>query len=116
MTTNDPKKTNDDLDASDLLDTLTITKLERRTTGGGAWAQGTIGGHRFDALVFPEHAECESYELARSRISKFWLKRIEGKATVACFDRGWDIEPITPEAQQIVDLLADGLAEHIYGT
>lgn len=106
--------TNEPMDASDLLDTLVITKLERRTSGGGAWVQGTIGDHRFDALVFPEHAECESYELANSRISKFWLQRIEDRATVFNWDRGMDLEATTPEAQRIVDLLADGLAEFIY--
>ncbi|MBI5763654.1 MAG: hypothetical protein HZA51_09045 [Planctomycetes bacterium] len=113
--TTDNNTTNEPADASDLLDTLTITKLERRTSAGGAWVVGTIGGYRFDALVFPEHAESESYELARSRISKFWLQRIEDRVTVFNWDRGMDIEAVTPEIQRIVDLLADGLAEHIYG-
>ncbi len=113
--TTDNNTTNEPADASDLLDTLKITKLERRTSAGGAWVVGTIGGYRFDALVFPEHAECESYELARSRISKLWVYRITNSNEMGCFDRGWDIEPTTPEAQRIVDLLADGLAEHIYG-
>lgn len=114
MTTNEPKMTNDDIDACDLLDTLKITKVEKRTSAGGAWMQGTIGEHRFDALVFPEHAEQSDYELDDSRISKLWVQRISDRATVANFDRGWDVRPTTPVAKQIVDLLAAGLAETVY--
>ncbi len=109
MTTNE-----NEIDAGDLLNTLTISKVERRTSAGGAWVKGTIGGHRFDALVFPEHAVCESYELEDSRISKLWVQRIDDRATVVHFDRGWEVRPTTPLAQQIVDLLAAGLAETIY--
>ena len=114
MTTNESKMTNDDIDASDLLDTLKITKVQRRTSAGGAWVKGTIGGHRFDALVFPEHAEQPDYELDDSRISKLWVQRISDRATVANFDRSWDVRPTTPVAGQIVDLLAAGLAETVY--
>lgn len=114
MTTNEPKTTNDDIDASDLLDTLKIIKVQRRTSAGGAWVQGTIGEHRFDALVFPEHAEQPDYELDDSRISKLWVQRISDRATVANFDRGWDVRPTTPIAGQIVNLLAAGLAETVY--
>jgi len=106
--------TNRDIDAADLLDTLKIIKIERRTSFGGAWVQGTIGEHRFDALVFPEHAECPDYELGDSRISKLTVQRISDKATVANFDRGWDVRPTTTVAGQIVDLLAAGLAETVY--
>ena len=72
MTVNEPNAAND---AGDLLETLEITKVERRTSTGGAWVQGTMGGHRFDALVFPEHAEQPDYELDDSRISKLWVQR-----------------------------------------
>lgn len=109
--------TNNDIDASDLLDTLKINKVERRhLSTGGAWVTGTMGGHRFEALVFPEHAENHDYEIDDSRISKLWLQRIEDRATVYNWDRGADIPPATPIAGQIVDLLAAGLAEHIYGS
>jgi hypothetical protein len=54
---------------------------------------GTIAGHRFQALVFPEHAECHEYELGESRISKLWLQRLADKQEVANFDRGWDRQP-----------------------
>ena len=105
---------NDTIGATDLLDTLRITKIGRRTSFGGAWVQGTIGEHRFDALVFPEHAECPDYELGDSRISKLGVQRISDRGTVANFDRGWDVRPTTPIAEQIVDLLAAGLAETVY--
>ncbi|HBO44118.1 MAG TPA: hypothetical protein DD670_09340 [Planctomycetaceae bacterium] len=75
---------------------------------------GTIGGHKFNALVFPEHAECAEYELGESRISKLWLQRIADGATVVNFDRGWDVHPATETARAIVDFLAAGLAEHVF--
>lgn len=114
MTTNSDKPMNDEIDGSDLLDTLKITKVQRRTSAGGAWVTGTMGGHRFEALVFTEHAENPDYEIDDSRISKLWLQRIEDRATVYNWDRGADIEPATPIAAKIVGLLAAGLAEHIY--
>ena len=114
MTTN--AKTNDGIDASEVLDTLVIKKVQRRTSAGGAWVVGTIGGHRFDALVFPEPATNREWEVGGdSRISKLWLQEHFTHAEVACFDRGWDRQPTTDAAKAIVGLLAAGLAEHIFG-
>jgi hypothetical protein len=73
-----------------------------------------LNGHRFDALVFSEHAECADYELGDSRISKLWIEHLDDRITVANFDRGWDLRPIDKTAQAIVDFLAAGLAEHVY--
>ena len=64
MTTNDATTPNDGIDASEVLDTLVITKVQRRTSAGGAWVRGTIAGHRFDALVFPEPATNREWEVA----------------------------------------------------
>jgi hypothetical protein len=114
MTTNHTNQTNQTPDASEILESLRITKVQRRTSCGGAWVLGTIAGHRFDALVFPEHAQQPDFELDDSRISKLWLKQLDNRATVANFDRGWDVRPETAMAQTIVDLLAAGLAETIY--
>lgn len=110
--------TNAEVDGGDLLDTLQISKIERRhRTIGGSWVDGSIGGHRFQALVFEGHAECDHYELADSRISKLWLRPILGDGpAVASFDRAWEIMPATPVAKQIVGLLAAGLAETVYGS
>jgi hypothetical protein len=83
----------------------------RSTVGGQC---GTISGHRFDALVFPEHAECDEYELGKSRISKLWLQRLEDKKTVFNWDRGLDVDATTDLARAIVDFLAAGLADLIY--
>ena len=102
-------------DAMDLLATLEITKTTRRAAGAGTWVSGTIGGHAFEALVFPEHAESESYELGDSRISKLHLQTRPGRVEVACFDRGWYLQPTTDAARAIVDLLCAGLAETVYG-
>ncbi|HMQ17370.1 MAG TPA: hypothetical protein PKC49_15500 [Phycisphaerae bacterium] len=108
-------KTNDGIDASEVLDTLVIKKVQRRTSAGGAWVTGTIAGHRFDALVFPEPATNREWEVGGdSRISKLWVQRISDKATVYNWDRGADTEPTTEMAGVIVDLLAAGLAEHIW--
>ena len=108
-------QTNDAIDATELLDTLKITKIEPRPANvGGAWVTGTMGGHRFDALVFADHATESEYELGESRISKISVQPIGDHRMVACFDRGWDLRPTTPVAEQIVDLLAAGLAETVY--
>ena len=95
-------------------DDLVIWKTTRRTSVPGTWVNGTLGGHRFQALVFAERAECPDYELDQSRISKLWLKSLADHRVVANFDRGWDIRPTTTIAQAIVDFLAAGLAEHVY--
>ncbi len=101
-------------DPDDMLATLVITKKTGRATGG-TWVKGTIAGHGFEALVFPEHAESAAFELGDSRISKLWLRDNATKAEAACFDRGWDTKPMTPAAKAIVDLLAAGLAETVFG-
>jgi hypothetical protein len=102
---------NDDLEMGD---DLTITKTTRRGSGGGTWVCGTLHGHRFDALVFREHAEVADFELGESRISKLFVQRLVDRQTVANFDRGWDVRPTTDEASAIVDFLAAGLADHTY--
>lgn len=109
------EKHTNEIDGCDLLESMQITKIEPRSLStGGAWVTGTMGDHRFDALVFPEHAECKSYELDGSRISKLSVQNRSG-AMVACFDRGWDQRPMTPMAEMIVALLAAGLAETTFG-
>jgi hypothetical protein len=104
----------DDVTAEDLMESLKITKIKRRGSSGPAWVIGTMGGHRFEALVFAEHATSSDFELEDSRISKLWVQRIADKATAAQFDRGWDKQPTTLVAARIVDLLAEGLAEYVY--
>ncbi len=109
------KRTTPKRNASELLNTLQITKIKPRQSCGGSWVIGTITGHRFEALVFPEHAESEVFELGESRVSKLWIRRNADNVTVVNFDRGWDILPATPRAKTIVDLLAAGLAETVFG-
>ncbi len=98
----------------DLGDDLAITKTSRRASGGGTWVSGAIAGHRFDALVFPEHAENPEWELGDSRISKLWVQRQDDRATVFNWDRGLDQAAANDLAQAIVDFLCGGLAEHTY--
>lgn len=95
-------------------DDINIRKIHRRTSCGGAWVTGTLNGHKFQALVFAEHAECASYELRDSRISKLFVQRISDRKTVINFDRGWDVRPADTTAQAIVDFLVAGLADYIY--
>ena len=113
MTTRKQKRTRK-TDACELGDDLVITKTTRRASGGGTWVCGTIAGYRFDALLFPEHAECPDYELGDSRISKLWIARLNNKETVFNWDRGMDQPAASAKTQAVVDLLAAGLAEHVY--
>jgi hypothetical protein len=100
--------------ALEIGDDLVIARRSRRTGVPGSWVKGTLNGHRFDALVFSEHAESADYELDDSRISKLWIQSLDDHKVVANFDRGWDICPTTKVAQAIVDFLAAGLAEHVF--
>ena len=106
----------ENIDDLDLGFDLQITKTARRASCGGTWVCGTIHEHRFEALVFPEHAENPDYEIGDSRISKLWLQRIDDRKTVYNWDRGADVQPADPVAAAIVDFLCAGLAEHTYGT
>lgn len=99
----------------DLGDDLEITKTTRRHSGGGTWVSGTIAGHRFEALVFPEHADNPEWEISDSRISKLCLQRRDDKKMVYNWDRGQDIPAADQTAAAIVDFLCAGLAEHTYG-
>jgi hypothetical protein len=113
MTTN--RKTNrTNIAKAELGDDLQITKITRRASGGGTWVSGTIAGYRFDALVFPEHAECPDWELGTSRISKLWIAKTSNKETVFNWDRGMDIPAASPKTQAVVDFLAAGLADLVH--
>jgi hypothetical protein len=106
---NKPNNTNDiDLD-------LTITKIDRRTMGGGTWVIGTVNDqYKFNALVFAEHAESEDYELGKSKISKLWIERTADHKTLFNFDRGLDVPAANTEIQVIVDFLSTGLADLVF--
>ncbi len=94
---------------------LVLTAQSRRAAGSGIWVCGKVHGHRFEALVFPEHADNPDYEIGKSRISKLWLQRLADKATVFNWDRGQDLPAADAVAAAIVDFLCAGLAEHTYG-
>jgi hypothetical protein len=102
--------TNDD---PDVRHDLEITKTMRRASGGGIWVCGTMSGHRFDALVFPEHADNPDWEIGDSRISKLFIQRLADKQTVFNWDRGADVPATDVLVAQIVDFLAGGLADHL---
>jgi hypothetical protein len=98
----------------DLGDDLEFTEQPLRAASGGTWVIGRIAGHRFEALVFPEHAENPAFEIGESRISKLWLQRLSDRKVVFNWDRGSDVPAADERAQQIVDFLAEGLAEHLF--
>ena len=103
--------TNDDLDVGFDLE---ITKITRQAAGAGIWVCGTLSGHRFDALVFPEHAADREWEIGDSRISKLFIRRLADKRIVFNWDRGADVPAADELTGAIVDFLAGGLADHIY--
>ena len=78
--------------------------------------QGKINDeYRFDALVFAEHAESESYELGRSKISKLWIQRPADRKVMFNFDRGLDVPAANTEVQVVVDFLCEGLSDLVFG-
>jgi hypothetical protein len=109
MNANDANQ-NDDLDFD-----LDITKVTRRASGGGSWVCGTVNAeYRFDALVFPEHAENREWEIGDSRISKLFVQRLADTRTVYNWDRGQDSPALTGAAAAVVEFLCTGLADFIY--
>lgn len=103
----------DPTDPDEILQSLRISKIEGNDMGG-RWVTGHIAGHKFEALVFLEHADNKNYELDKSKISKLWIKNKVTETIVANFDRGWDTKPTTELASIIVDLLAAGLADMVF--
>lgn len=99
----------------DIGDDLVFTKTTRRASAAGTWVCGRLNGHRFDALVFPEHADMPEWEIDDSKISKLWVQRLADKKTVYSWDRGMDMDAEDQTVQAIVDFLCAGLAEHTYG-
>ena len=99
----------------DIGDDLEITKVTRQAAGAGTWVGGRLNGHRFDALVFPEHAEHADYEIGQSRISKLWIKRLADQRVVFNWDRGADVPADDQTTKALVDFLAAGLADLIFG-
>ena len=91
-----------------------IKKIAHRQMAGGAWVVGSIHGHRFEALVFPGHAENSSYEIGDSRISKLWVIREKDREPVFNWDRGLDIQARTDVAKEIVSFLCSRVAEATY--
>jgi hypothetical protein len=95
-------------------DDLAFTTRPRESCGG-TWAIGLVAGHRFQALVFPEHAESPDYELGDSRISKLWVQRLADGAVVFNFDRGLDLPAQDADAARVVEFLAATLAGRVHG-
>jgi hypothetical protein len=98
-------------DTSDIGDDLQISEITPRKSAGGIWVTGSLNGHRFEALVFNDHADHPENEMGLSRIAKFRLRRESDQKEVCHFDRGWNLEPATDEAIAIANFLAAGLAE-----
>ena len=103
------------IDDLDLGHDLEIFGTKRREAAPGTWIWGTLHGHRFEALVFPEHASNPEYEIDDSRISKLWVQRLEDQKVVFNWDRGADVAAADKTVQAIVEFLAAGLAEHTFG-
>ena len=108
---------NQNQETSEVGEDLQITRAKRRPAGGqGRWVSGSLSGYRFEALVFPAHAEQADYELlGDSRISKLWLRRISDRVTVFNWDRGQDVPALDGQVESVVRFLADGLSESTYG-
>jgi hypothetical protein len=95
-------------------DDLSFRALNPRAAGG-AWVIGLVAGHRFEALVFPDHADNPAWEIRDSRISKLWVQRLCDGRVVFHWDRGADVAAADAATRAVVDFLAAGLADHVFG-
>ncbi len=94
---------------------LTFTRQGPRFGVGGVWVIGLVAGHRFQALVFPEHAENSVWELGASRISKLWVQRLSDRTVVFNWDRGPDVPAQDAPARAVVRFLTAELADRVFG-
>ena len=108
-----------DATADEVLDfELEIKRINHRTCSGGTWVSGSVGKkleYRFEALVFPEHADNPEWEVnGDSRISKLWISRYSNKETNYNWDRGLDIPATSKTVERVIDFLSAGLASLIH--
>jgi hypothetical protein len=85
------------------------------SAGLSGWIAGRIQGFRFEAKVYPEHALQPAFEIAKSRISKLELRRLDTGTVAYAWDRGLDRPAEDAEAQTAVVALAERLANLVYG-
>src|SRR5688572_9959388 len=97
-----------DPDDLDIGGDLRITRVTRRHATAGTWVAGRLNGHRFEALVFPEHADNPEWEIGDSRISKLWLQRLADRRMVYDWDRGPNVPAADPVTEAVVAFLAAG--------
>jgi len=118
QTENDMRETNQSGEAAvaEVGEDLEITSKSRPAMGGGGtWVGGQLAGHRFQALVFAEHADNPDFEVeGDSRISKLWVQRLADRAEVYNWDRGADVPATDATVAAIVGFLCAGLAEYVY--
>lgn len=62
------------------------------------WKKLTYKGYQIEAKVYDEGSV---YGIDEGRISKLWISH--NGTCVVNYDRGWDIEPSTPEVQEVYD-------------
>ena len=63
------------------------------------WTYGIINGFEYEIKYY---ATGSQYGINGGKISKLWLSGPEGRAN---YDRGWDIEPTTAEAEEACQAL-----------
>lgn len=95
----------DDFDLSYDFET---TKTTRRAAGNGPWVCSRLHGYRFEALVFPEHAEDREWELDESKISRLFIQRLVDRQIVFSWDKGPDVPAADETVAAIIDFLAIG--------
>ena len=84
----------------ELIRTMTIQPMNN-------WFVGTIGGHPFQVKVTDEDS---SFGILDGRIIKLFItEKPEGEnrgdEEIVSYERGWDQEPTTKEAEELVDAL-----------
>ena len=81
---------------------IRVTSDMRKTTG---WVSGTVDGSiKFEAKVFDTPSK---FGIDDGRISKLSIR--SGNEEFVNYDRGWDIEPSTPEHRKIYEAVVSTL-------
>ena len=101
--------------ATEVLEGAEVERIEPRWGIGAVMAFGRIGPFKFEALVYRERAGRGEWELRGGRVGMLKLKRRASGEVVFCWDKRMVQKAVTAQAGEAADLLALGLADHIFG-
>ena len=85
---------------------ITITKKAPAINGGGTWYTGWTGAYLFQAKAYDTGSV---YGINGGKISKLTITGAAFGETAAHYDRGWDVEPESEDAREVLEAILAAL-------